>query len=152
DGSAVALTNGNAVTTANNGLNVSVSLAGSTATVTFSSASLSAIQLQTLIDGLSYENDSQIPTDANRVVTITQLVDSGSNVAPNDNTATPNVSSTVNVDAVNDEPTLNATAVNPTFSEGGAPADLFTFPIDASTVEPGQTLTSLSFTVTNVTD
>ena len=38
---------------------------------------------------------------------------------------------------VNDEPTLTATAVDPTFTEGGAAADIFGAPIVA--VEPGQT-------------
>jgi hypothetical protein len=153
DGSAVALTNGNALTTATNGLNVSVSITGATAFVTFSGAALDATQLQTLVDGLSYQNDSQIPTGGSRVVTITQLIDSGSNVAPNDNIATPNTTSTITVVPVNDEPTLTAIAANATFTEGDpSPADIFTLPIVASTIEPGQTFASMTLTVTNVTD
>ena len=49
------------------------------------------------------------------------------------------------------QPTLTATGNNPTFTEGGAAADLFSAPV-ASTIEPGQTFTSLTLTVTNVTD
>ena len=109
DGSDVALTNGNAVTTATNGLTVTVSVVGNTATVTFSGGTLSPAQLQTLVDGLTYRNTSQNPTDANRVVTITQLVDTGSNTAPNDNMATLVVRSTVNVDPINDAPDATIT-------------------------------------------
>src|SRR5262249_22959315 len=141
----------NAVTTTN-GLNVTVTLAGSTATVTFSGASLDATQLQTLVDQLSYRNDSQTPTDANRVVTITRLVDSGSNIAPSDNTASPNIASVINVDPVNDEPTLTATPVNPTFTENGPAVDLYDA-VTASTIEAGgEHFTSLTLTVSNVTD
>ena len=88
DGSDVALTNGNSVTTATNGLNVSVAVSGGTATVTFSGASLTPAQVQTLVDAITYRNASENPTDADRVVTITELVDDGSGVSPNDNTAT----------------------------------------------------------------
>ena len=97
DGTDVALTNGNAVLTSGNGLSVTVSRVGTTATVTFTGASLDATQLQTLVDGLSYSNTSQDPTDADRVVTITQLVDSGANGGADDNTAAPGIASTVHV-------------------------------------------------------
>jgi Ca2+-binding RTX toxin-like protein len=105
DGSDVALTNGNSVVgTATNGLTVNVSLVGTTATVSFTGAALSEAELQTLVDSLTYENSSQDPTDADRVATITQLVDSGSGTAPDDNTATLNLSSTVDVAPENDAP------------------------------------------------
>ena len=102
DGSGIALVNGNVVQTATFGLNVTVSVVQTTARVSFSGASLNASQLQTVIDGLTYRNNSQNPTDADRIVTITELVDSGSNVSPDDNSAAPNIVSTVNVDPVND--------------------------------------------------
>ncbi len=124
-GSDVALTHGNAVTTATNGLNVTVTVAANTATVTFSGAALTEAQLETLVDGLTYRNTSQVPTDANRVVTITQLVDSGSNVSPNDNTATLAVASTVNVDPANDTPVVTVAsplAVDEQVAEAIAPA------------------------------
>ena len=54
-------------------------------------------------------------------------------------------------DGINEQPTLTATGHNPTFAEGGAAVDLFGAPV-ASTVEPGQSFTSLILTVTNVTD
>src|SRR2546423_340011 len=58
---------------------------------------------------------------------------------------------TVDVTAVNDEPTLIATGNSTTFTEGGAAADLFSS-VTASTVEAGQSITSLTLTVTNVTN
>ena len=77
DGSDVALTDANSVVTATNALSVGVSVSGTTATVSFSGAALSAAQLQTLVDGLTYTDTSEDPTDANRTITITQLVDFG---------------------------------------------------------------------------
>lgn len=104
DGSTVALNNGNVVVTAGNGLTVSVSVTGTVATVSFSGAALSEATLEGIIDAMTYVNASDDPAEANRVVTITQLVDSGSNIAPDDNTASLSVASTVTVVAVNDPP------------------------------------------------
>ncbi|MCP5007784.1 MAG: hypothetical protein GY941_28180, partial [Planctomycetes bacterium] len=103
------------------------------------------------IDNATYINNSQDPTDANRVVTFTQIVDSGGTSNGGDDTGTPVATSTVDVDAVNDEPTLTATGSDPTFTEGGSAVDLFSGTA-VSTVESGQTITGLTFTVTNVTD
>ncbi|MDV2081220.1 DUF4347 domain-containing protein, partial [Marinobacter xestospongiae] len=57
----------------------------------------------------------------------------------------------VSISAVNDEPTLTATGSNPTFTEGGAAASLFSA-TSLDTVEAGQAVTGLSFTITNVTN
>ncbi len=105
DGSDVALTHNNTVTpTATNGLTVGVSVTGSTATVSFSGATLSEAQLQTLVDGLTYRNESQDPTTAgNRVVTITSVTDSGGGT----NSAAPNLTSTVSLTGVNDAPVMS---------------------------------------------
>lgn len=105
DGSDVALTHNNTVTpTATNGLTVGVSVTGSTATVSFSGATLSEAQLQTLVDGLTYRNESQDPTTAgNRVVTITSVTDSGGGT----NSATPNLTSTASLTGVNDAPVVS---------------------------------------------
>ncbi len=114
DGMNVALTNGNVVATPAG--NVTVTLAAGTATVVVGPSTLSEAALQTLIDGLAYLNTSENPTDANRVVTITQLVDSGSDTSPNDATLAPNIASTVNVDPVNDAP-LNTVPGTQTINE-----------------------------------
>jgi hypothetical protein len=105
DGSDVALTDGNSVTTATNGLTATVSVSGGTATVNFTGASLSEAQLQTLVDGLSYRNTSDNPTiGGNRVVTITRLTDTGGTANGGADSATPNLSSTVALTGVNDAP------------------------------------------------
>ena len=109
DGSDVALTDGTMVTTAANGITVTVSVSGSTATVSASGASLSAAALQSLVDGLTYRNASDDPTTgSSRVVTITQVTDSGSDISPNDNAAALNLASTVSLTAVNDAPVVGA--------------------------------------------
>jgi hypothetical protein len=107
DGSDVALTNGNSIaSTTTNGLSVSVSNPGSTATVTISGGTLSEAQMQALVDGMAYRNDSDTPTVGSaRVVTITSITDSGSNAGVNDNTSTLNLTSTVTVVPINDDPT-----------------------------------------------
>ena len=147
----IALTNGNSVVTDIDNMTIQVSLVGTTATLSFSDVSVSAVQLRNLINDMSYKNTSQDPGTADRVITITELVDSGSNVNPDDTTAALAIASTVHITAINDEPTLAATALNPTFTEGGAAADLFSG-VTASTIEAGQTFTSMTLTVTNVTD
>ena len=151
DGTAIVLTHGTSGTTASNSLSYSVSVIGTTATVSLTGGALSAAATQTLIDGISYQNNSDDPNTSNRVVTLTSLQDSGGTANGGDNTAALAVASTVTVTGVNDEPTLTATGDNPTFSEGGAAASLFSG-ASASTVESGQTLSALTLTVTNVND
>ena len=85
------------------GVGFQVSLSGGTATVTFSSAGLTAGQLEDLVESLVYFNVSQNPTDADRVVTIIYLADNGSATPPNDNDSVLAISSTVNVEPVNDD-------------------------------------------------
>ncbi|MGS4883412.1 DUF4347 domain-containing protein [Roseibium sp. MB-4] len=124
DGSDVALTHNNTVTpTATNGLTVGVSVTGSTATLSFSGATLSEAQLQTLVDGLTYRNESQDPTTAgNRVVTITSVTDSGGGT----NSATPNLTSTVSLTAVNDPPVIGNLNGDNTGLQPGATATIDT--------------------------
>ena len=80
---------------------------------------------------------------------ITQLVDSG---AATDNTNDlVGLTSTVDVEPVNDEPTLTITGDDPTFNEGSPAVGLFSS-ASVSTIEAGQTITGLTLTITNVTD
>ncbi len=107
DGTTIQLTNGNSGTTATNSLSYQVTVASGTATVSLTKvAGITTAQMQTLVDGMTYQNTSQDPTAANRVVTLIRLDDNGSNTAPNDNTATLNHTSTVTVTPVNDPPVL----------------------------------------------
>ena len=67
------------------------------------------------------------------------------------------VASTVTVVPVNDAPTLTATALNPTFQEaaglGTQAAAVSVFSgANASTIESGQTITGLTFTVSGLVD
>ena len=57
----------------------------------------------------------------------------------------------VSVTAVNDAPTLTATGSNPTFTEDGSSVSLFSGAA-ASTIEGGQTITSLTLTVSNISN
>ncbi len=118
DGSDVALTNGNSVTTATNSLGVLVSVTGSTATVSFSGASLTDAQLQTLVDGLTYRNTSDNPTTAgNRVVTITGITDDGGTANSGADSAAPNITSTATIAAVNDDPSATGLPASLSFTE-----------------------------------
>ncbi|MBU6174064.1 MAG: tandem-95 repeat protein, partial [Planctomycetes bacterium] len=86
-------------------VSVSVKVVNTTATVVISHMGLTKGELETLINALRYKNTSQNPTLGIRVVTISQLVDSGSNTNPNDNTnETLAIVSSVTVVPVNDAP------------------------------------------------
>ena len=119
DGSDVALTNGTAVTTATNGLNVTVAVSGSTATLSFSGASLTPGQVQTLVDAMTYRNASENPTDADRAITVTALVDSGPDSGDNENAAALSVLSTVNVNPANDAANITGDAAGSVTEAGG---------------------------------
>ncbi|WP_163833579.1 DUF4347 domain-containing protein [Spartinivicinus ruber] len=151
DGTAIVLTHGTSGSTAGNSLSYSVTVVGTTATVALTGGTMSTATTQTLIDNMSYQNNSNTPSTSNRVVTLTSIQDSGGTANGGDDTASISVASTVTVVGVNDEPTLTANASNPTFTEGGAAASLFTG-TNINTVESGQNITGLSFTITNVTN
>ena len=107
DNSSVPLVNGNVVTTATNGLSVSVSVIGNVATVSFVGAGLNEAELQTIVDGMGYQNTSDDPSvGSNRVVTITGLTDSGGTDNGGDDTASLAIASTVSLTAVNDPPSV----------------------------------------------
>ncbi|PTR00644.1 uncharacterized protein DUF4347 [Nitrosomonas nitrosa] len=97
DGEDVALSNGNAGSTATLGIGYSVALVVDTATVTLTKAGMSTADVQTLIDGLAYSNTSSSPSSANRVVTITSMQDNGGTTNGGVDTATLSISSTVTV-------------------------------------------------------
>ena len=98
---------------------------------------------ETALESVTYTNsNTSNPNTANR--TVTWVVNDGDS----DSTG---INSTITVVLVNDAPTLTAAAVNPTFNEGGAARDLFSG-VTVDTIEAGQTIEELTFTVTNVTD
>ncbi|WMN90024.1 Ig-like domain-containing protein [Vibrio parahaemolyticus] len=131
-----------------NSLTYTVAVNSNTATVTLTGGSFSEADFQTLIDNISYQNNSDDPTtDSSRVVTITSLTESGSE----NTTASVSIASTVTMTPVNDEPTLTVTAASPTFTEDGEAVVLFSDAL-ADTIETGQTFVSLTLKVANVTD
>jgi len=154
DGSDVALVDGETVTTATNSLSVSVSVTGSTATVSFSGATLTSAQTQTLVDGLTYRNTSDNPTTAgNRVVTITGITDDGGTANGGVDAATPNITSTVTLSAVNDAPAITADTVGGTQAAGGNAVDLFSnIVITNDDNDAAQLLRTLSIVITGVED
>ncbi|MBF0324565.1 MAG: DUF4347 domain-containing protein [Alphaproteobacteria bacterium] len=152
DGTSVALTNGNTGNTATNTFAYSVALAGGTATVTITKTDTAA-NYQTLVNALAYRNTAA-DVDANtRVVTLTYVKDDGGTANSGDDTNSAlAVASTVTNVNVNDEPTLTATAASPTYTEnaatGAAPFSGSAF----GTVESGQNITEMAFTVGNLAD
>ena len=111
DGTNVALTDLNSVTTAANSYDVNVSVAAGTATVTITkTGGYTAAAAETLVDGLAYENTSDDPSGANRTATLTLIQDDGGTASGGDDDAVLSVASTVTLTAVNDAPTLTATA------------------------------------------
>ncbi|MDH0292045.1 DUF4347 domain-containing protein [Pseudomonas sp. GD04087] len=115
----IALSNGSSGTIAGIG-SYSVSLSGGTALITLSSLSRDNTQMAQLIDGITYRNSSDNPGSATRAVTVVTVTDSG----PNNNSATPNLTSSVAVSPVNDAPTLNPANNSVSYTEGGSSAVL----------------------------
>lgn len=145
-GTDVALNNGNSGVLTGIG-NFSVAVAGGTATVSVTGMTRDNTQMGTLVNGMTYRNTNDDPGNANRVVTITGIADSGSN----NNTASPGLTSTVTVTPVNDAPVLVATATSPAYAENAAAADLFSG-VTVSAIEAGQNIDQLTLTVGNLAD
>ncbi|WP_277656879.1 DUF4347 domain-containing protein [Seleniivibrio woodruffii] len=141
----IALTNGNSVSVA--GGTASVALVNGTATLVLSGLALSNSQILSLIDSIAYTNDEDEPTIGDRVITLTEIKDSG-NAA---NTVTPNIASTVSVNLYS-EPELTVTGSDVTFTEKGEDAVSLFEITAADTGDSGQTFTGIRLTVTNVAD
>ncbi|MEM9063786.1 MAG: hypothetical protein AAGD13_25305 [Pseudomonadota bacterium] len=106
---------------------------GTKLTITFDSDATNA-NVQEVLQSVRYDSTTQNPGTANRTVTVT---------ATDTNAGSASDTRTIAVTAVNDEPTLTASASNPAFTEGGTAASLFSG-TNLSTVESGQTITGLS--------
>ncbi|MGC4059845.1 MAG: DUF4347 domain-containing protein [Aquabacterium sp.] len=159
DGTAITLGAASSGTTATNGMSYNVSIASGTATVTLTSvAGITSANTQTLVNGITYQNtNTDNPTGGNRVFTLTQVKDNGGTANGGNDTTALSVASTVTVKAVNDAPTLTTTASNPAFTEaagvGTQAAAVGLYSGTAiSTIEPGQTITGLTFTVSGLVD
>jgi hypothetical protein len=110
DGTDIVLTNGTSgTTTGGNAIGYSVSVVGSTATVTLTKAGgLSAATAQTVVDGMSYRNASEAPSVGNRVVTLTSLTDNGGTANSGADSTVVSIAATVGVTSVNDAPVITA--------------------------------------------
>ncbi|MFT3857961.1 MAG: DUF4347 domain-containing protein [Aquabacterium sp.] len=159
DGTAITLGANSSGTTATNAMSYTVTISSGTATVTLTKAAgISTAATQTLVNGITYQNTStDNPTAGNRTFTLTQIKDSGGTTNGGSDTTTLTAASTVTVVARNDAPTLTATASNPNFTEpagAGTQAAAVTLYSGTAvgTIESGQTLTSLTFTITGLVD
>ncbi|MBU1297475.1 MAG: DUF4347 domain-containing protein, partial [Gammaproteobacteria bacterium] len=141
DNLTVTLTASAGTLAASSGGNVTVSNSG-TGTLTLSGT---AANINTYLDtttNIQYTGASNASGDNAATISI----------KANDGTTDSTISTVnINITEVNDEPTLTATPLNPTFTEGGADVTLFNNP-NASTVEAGQTIEQLTLTVSNISD
>ncbi|WP_369921082.1 DUF4347 domain-containing protein [Marinomonas polaris] len=141
DNLTVTLTASAGTLTASSGGSVTVSNSG-TGTLTLSGT---AANINTYLDtttNIQYTGASNASGDNAATISI----------KANDGTTDSTISTVnINITEVNDEPTLTATPLNPTFTEGGADVTLFNNP-NASTVEAGQTIEQLTLTVSNISD
>ena len=119
DGTTIQLTNGSSAVTLTNGLNASVSVTATTATVTLSKpAGVAVAVAQSVVNGMTYANNSVTPIGANRVVTITSLQDSGGTANGGFDTSSLSIASTVTVSVVNSAPDVTTTVSATAFTEG----------------------------------
>lgn len=137
-GDVLAFTNDNATTFGN--VSGSYNAGTGTLTLTSSGATATLAQWQSVLKAVTYANTSQDPTATNRTISF----------AVSDGTASSNTATkAVSVIPVNNAPTFSATGSNPTYTENGSAVALFSGTV-ASTIEAGQTITSLVLTVINV--
>lgn len=109
--------------------------------ITLNSAATAAI-VQELVRNLTYTNTNTYdPSTLARTIAVT--IDDGDGGTSNAAIVS------VSVTAVNDAPTLTATALNPTFTEGGAAVPMFSH-AQSSTIEAGQLIQSLKLTLSGV--
>ncbi|MDD1012709.1 DUF4347 domain-containing protein [Pseudomonas rubra] len=105
-------------------------------------ASANAAAVSALLQNLTYRNSNGVDTGSLARTVEIRITDGsgGTSIASGVN---------VSIVPVNDAPTASATGGTPTFTEGGAPVDLFSG-VTLSTVEAGQSVKQLTFTVSNV--
>lgn len=110
DGTDIALTNGTSgTTTGGNAIDYSVSVTGSTATITLSVAGgLSTATAQSVVDGMGYRNASEAPDTTSRVVTLTSITDNGGTSNGGVDSTAVSIAATVAVTSVNDAPVITA--------------------------------------------
>ncbi|WP_417533520.1 DUF4347 domain-containing protein [Marinobacterium stanieri] len=112
-----------------------------TLTITVNDSSTDASTLQMLMESIHYNNSSDDPNTSDRVITFS-AVDNDDNIGSN-------ATAILNITPVNDAPALTTIGSDPTFTEGGVAASLFTgTSIDA--IEAVDNIRSLALTVANL--
>ncbi len=124
-----------------------VIVSGATATVTFFSAGgLTAAAFEALVNGMTYLNLSENPTDGDRVVTIAYLQDNGGGTPPDDNDSVLSLASTVNVDPVNDDAIIIGALTGEVTEDGPGTAAGQVFVVDPDSPATIQAQTNVSTT------
>lgn len=128
-GTSVALVAGSG--TLANGADYILSASGGGLSLSLSGLALDASGLESLLAGISYQNVSEAPSEGARTITLDWLQDSGQT----QNSVTPNLTATVNVQAVNDAPVVGEVDLGAFEEDGGTRsltvAELLTASIDA---------------------
>lgn len=112
--------------------------------LTTSTYSNDTIRIVRNLNNVANANQMTVGVHSAQVVDGSDLTDNAGNTANLASLAT--IIGTANV-----EPTLTATPTNPTFTEDNPPASLF-INANADTIEPTQTFTNLTLTITNIND
>ncbi|MHB0765674.1 DUF4347 domain-containing protein [Stutzerimonas sp. NM35] len=127
-----------------NGLEIGTFTGGNsgTALVITLTSEATATTTAALLHNLAYRNSNTVdPSTTSRSVSISMDDGAGGNSAVS--------VVTVAVQPVNDAPVVNATGTNPTYTENGSAVQLFSG-ATINTVESGQKVIQMTFTVTNV--
>ncbi|RTL27881.1 MAG: DUF4347 domain-containing protein, partial [Burkholderiales bacterium] len=143
------VTNGTLTLSGTTGLSFSVGSGTANSTMTFT-GTISAIN--TALAGMSYSPTGNYNGSASLSITTSDQGNTGTGGPLTDSDSV-----AITVVSVNDAPTLTATATNPTFTEapglGTQAAAVAVFSgTSVSTIEAGQTITSLTFTVGGLVD
>ncbi|MBL1210500.1 MAG: hypothetical protein FWJ34_12635, partial [Geminocystis sp. GBBB08] len=129
--------NGNAIGTFSGGAN------GTGLTITFNGIDSTSTAVKQLLNNISFSNTSEDPVSGNRVF----------NITINDNEGglqTATSSTTVNVIPVNDAPTLTSNGLNPNYVEDTVAFSTIFNGSATGTIEAGQLINQLVFTISNV--
>ncbi len=147
DGQAIELTHLNNETTATGGYDVSVTLSGNTATATITKpGGYTAATAEALVDGLAYNNTSEDPQGAVRLVTLFSIKDDGGTANGGSDTTGIAIASLVSITPVNDEQVLS-TNTGTTVLEGSTGNVITTAMLETTDVD--NTAGQLTYTLTS---
>lgn len=150
DGTTISLVAGTGTTS--HGYRYTVTVEGSTATLVIASSSGMTVNSATaLIADMTYSNSSEDSTAGSRSITLKSVKDDGGTANAGTDSSALAIVATIDVVAVNDAPTLQASAQTVAYSTSGSSVALFS-DVVLSAVESGQAISTVTFTVTGVVD